>query len=382
MGVRVHVVILGAGFGGLELSTRLSDELADEVQVTLIDASDAFIFGFSKLDVMFGRLTSDEVRLPYRDIAKPGVEFRQETVLSIDPDRKRVVTNGGAYDADVLVVALGADLDPAATPGLIEGGYEFYTPEGAARAREILPKFDAGVAVIGVLGGFFKCPPAPFETAFLLHDFLVRRGVRDAVSIYVVSPLPKPIPISDETSNAILAMLAERGIEHWPGSLVTRLDTAERTAHFQDGRTLGYDLFLGIPVHRAPAVVLESGLAEDGWIRVDHATFATRFPDVYAVGDVTSAPVPRAGVFAEGEASTVADVLVATLKGGASPQPYQGAATCYMETGNDNVGRVDVNFLSGSSPTAVFRVPSRELADEKRQFGSSRRRRWFGHNPD
>src|SRR2546430_11111745 len=87
-----------------------------------------------------------EVRLPYRDIAKPGVEFRQETVLSIDPDRKRVVTNGGAYDADVLVVALGADLDPAATPGLIEGGYEFYTPEGAERAREILPKFDVGVA--------------------------------------------------------------------------------------------------------------------------------------------------------------------------------------------------------------------------------------------
>src|SRR5713226_1536522 len=144
MGVRVRVVILGAGFGGLELSTRLSDELADEVQVTLIDASDAFIFGFSKLDVMFGRLASDEVRLPYRDIAKPGVEFRQETVLSIDPDRKRVVTNGGAYDADVLVVALGADLDPAATPGLVEGGHEFYTVAGAFAARDAIAEFGGG----------------------------------------------------------------------------------------------------------------------------------------------------------------------------------------------------------------------------------------------
>jgi hypothetical protein len=258
----VHVVVLGADFGGLELSTRLSDEVADVVEVTLIDQSDAFVFGSSKLDVMFGRRTADEVRLLYRDIAKPGVVFRHETILSIDPERKRVVTDEGTYKADVLVVALGADLDPEATAGLVEGGYEFYSPAGAARVREILPGFDSGVAVIGVLGGLFKCPPAPFETAFLLHDFLVRRGVRDAVSIYVVSPLPKPIPISDDTSNAILGMLAERGIDHWPGSLVTRLDPAAKVAHFQDGRQLAYDLFLGIPVHLAPAVVLESGLAK------------------------------------------------------------------------------------------------------------------------
>lgn len=380
--MRTRVVVLGAGFGGLELSTRLSDELADDVEVTLIDQSDAFIFGYSKIDVMFGRLTFDEVRLPYKDITKPSVEFRQETVVSIDPERKRVVTNATTYDADVLVVALGADLDPDATPGFVEGGYEFYTPAGAARVREILPGFDAGVAVIGVLGGFFKCPPAPFETAFMLHDFLSHRGVRDAVSIYVVSPLPKPIPISDDTSNAILAMLADRGIEHWPGSLVTRLDPAANVAHFADGRQLAYDLFLGIPVHRAPAVVLESGLAEDGWIPVDRATFATRFPGVYAVGDVTSAPVPRAGVFAEGEASTVADVLVATLKGGAAPGPYQGAATCYIETGDDKVAKVNVNFLSGASPTAVFGSPSAEFAHEKSEFGDSRRRRWFGSEPD
>jgi sulfide:quinone oxidoreductase len=380
--VPTRVLILGAGFGGLELSTRLSDALGDEVQVTLVDQSDAFVFGFSKLDVMFGRRTSDEVRLPYRDITKPGVEFRQETVVSIDPERKRVVTNARTYDADVLVVALGADLDPAATPGLVEGGYEFYSPEGAARVREILPGFDAGVAVIAVLGGLFKCPPAPFETAFLLHDLLSRRGVDDAVSIYIVSPLPIPIPISQEVSDAILALLAARRIEYWGGSLVTRLDPAKKTAHLQDGRQLAYDLFLGIPVHRAPAVVLESGLAEDGWIPVDPATFATRFPDVYAVGDVTSAPVPRAGVIAEGEAVTVADVLIAKLGGGAAPGPYHGTATCYLELGDDLVGRVDVDFFSGPRPSAAFRPPSSELADEKRQFGASRRRRWFGHHPD
>src|SRR5438477_1969177 len=114
--MEARVLVLGAGFGGLELSTMLSEAFGDDIEVTLIDQSDAFVFGFSKLDVMFGRRSPDEVRLPYTSIAKPGVEFRQETVTSIDPERKRVVTNGGTYDADILVVALGADLDPGATP--------------------------------------------------------------------------------------------------------------------------------------------------------------------------------------------------------------------------------------------------------------------------
>lgn len=374
-----HVMILGAGFGGLQLATRLSEELADEVQVTLIDQSDSFVFGFSKLDVMFGRRTLPGVRHFYRDIAKPGVEFHRETVTSIDPERRRVVTNWNTYDPDILVVALGADLAPEATPGFIEGGYEFYSPAGAERVHDILAGFDSGVVVIGVLGGLFKCPPAPNETAFMLHDFLSRRGVRDAVTVYLASPLDKPIPISDEASNAIVSLLVERGIEYWPGSLVTRLDLEAKVAHFQDGRRLAYDLFLGIPVHRAPAVVVESGLTEDGWIPVDAATFATRFPDVYAVGDVTSAPVPRAGVIAEGEASTVADVLIARLRDRMLPAPYRGIATCYMEMGGDKTGRVDVNFFSSPGPTARFWPPSRELTEEKREFSSSRRQRWFGH---
>jgi sulfide:quinone oxidoreductase len=236
------------------------------------------------------------------------------------------------------------------------------------------------VAVISVLGGFFKCPPAPNETAFMLHDHLTKRGVRDATTIYLLSPLAMPIPISQETSEAIVSMLTDRDIRYWPQSVVTRLDPEAKVAYLSDGRTLSYDLFLGVPVHCAPPVVVESGLTEDdGWIAVDPATFATRFPDVYAVGDVTSAPVPRAGVIAEGEASTVADVLVARFKGGEPPAPYQGEAVCYIEMGGDEVGRVNVNFLAGAAPTALFSPPSREIAALKQEFGASRRARWFGH---
>ena len=120
--MRKQVLILGAGFAGLELASRLSESLADEVRVTLIDRNDSFGFGFSKLDLMFGRKALADVRLPYTEIAKPGVEFRQEPITSIDPENRRVATDAGEYDADILVVALGAAYDLAATPGFASAG--------------------------------------------------------------------------------------------------------------------------------------------------------------------------------------------------------------------------------------------------------------------
>jgi sulfide:quinone oxidoreductase len=373
-----RVVILGAGFGGLELAARLSDELADEVEVTLIDRSDSFIFGFSKLDVMFGHRELADVRCYYRDIVKPGVEFRQESITAIDPTARRVVTDGGTYDADILVVALGADLDPAATPGLLEGGYELYSPAGADALRDVLPGFRSGAAIVGILGPLFKCPPAPFEAAFLLHDLLERSGARGDTTISIYSPLPSPIPISPDSSAAILAGCEARGIDFFPSSMITSLDPAARTATVADGRTVAYDLFLGIPRHKAPDVVERSGLTVDGWIPVDPATFATSFPDVYAVGDVTSAPVPRAGVFAEGQATTVADVLLERLGNGPPARPYQGTASCYIEMGDGTVAKVDVDFLGGPAPTGIFNAPSLENAREKAEFRASRVERWFG----
>ena len=376
-----HVVILGAGFGGLELSARLAEDLGDEVRVTLIDQSDAFVFGFSKLDVMFGLRTPDEVRLPYANIAIPGVDFRQERIVSIDPHAKRVVTDSGAYDADVLVVALGADLDPSATPGLQEVGHEFYSHENAALLRDVIAGFEGGNVVIAVLGGFFKCPPAPYETAFMMHDYLTRNGLRDSSTITIVTPMPKPIPISDEVSSAITGLLDERGITYSHATWVDHVDPDAHVVHLRDGQKVPFDLLLAIPVHRAPAVVVESGLTEeDGWIAVDPDTLATKFADVYAVGDVASAPVPRAGVIAEGEARTVADVLVHRLKGGPEAPPFLGEILCLMEMGGGSVARVSVNFRSGPNPTARFMPPSLEGTEAKKAFGATRRRRWFGQD--
>ncbi len=375
--MKTRVVVLGAGFGGLELTTTLSEALGDEVDVTLIDKNDSFVFGYSKLDVMFGRTTLDAVSLPYRDVVKPGVRFLRETITAIDPRARSVTTDAGVYEADVLVVALGADYDFDATPGLAESN-EFYSVAGAQRLSEMLPEFKQGRAIIGVCGAPFKCPPAPSETALLLHDYLSTRGVREDCEITFVLPLGSPVPPSPETSRALEAAFAERDITFVPGRRVSSVDSARGVAALDDGSELQYDLFLGVPKHRAPDVVIKSGMTEDGFVPVSSKTLETRFPGVYAVGDVTTAGVPKAGVFAEGAARVVAASVIASIRGGEQPAPYDGVGICYIEFGAGRIGRVQVDFLSGPKPTGTFGEPSAELAADKQHFGSTRRARWFG----
>jgi sulfide:quinone oxidoreductase len=373
----MRILILGAGFGGLELATRLSEEIGDDLEIDLIDQNDGFVFGFSKLDVMFGKAVPDNVLHPYSSIAKAGLRFTQTTIRSIDPEGRSVDTDAGRFDADILVVALGADLDPSATPGLLEAGNEFYTVPGAFALRDVLEGFNGGRVVVGVTSIPFKCPPAPSETALLMHDYLTKKGVRDASDIALVMPVGVPIPPSPGASQALLAAFAERGIEWHPERLVVGLDPERRVALLSSGDEMPFDLFLGVPVHKVPAVVEESGLAVDGWIPVNPMTLETAFSGVYAVGDVTSVGTPKAGVFSEGQASVVADQIIAQARTGTEPATYDGHGTCYLEFGDGMVTTVDVTFLSGAAPVGDIEGPSRELAASKGEFGTSRIQRWF-----
>jgi sulfide:quinone oxidoreductase len=274
----------------------------------------------------------------------------------------------------VLVVALGADLHPEATPGLVEAGYDFYTEAGAFALRDVLADFDGGRVIVAVTSTPFKCPPAPSETALLMHDFLTERGLRDQSSIALVMPLPVPIPPSPDASQALLAAFAERGIDWHPERLVGEV------AVLSDGTEMPYDLFLGVPLHRAPAVVESAGMTVDGWIPVNPLTLETEFPGVYAIGDVASVGTPKAGVFAEGQAAVVAHAIGALIRGTTASARYDGHGMCYLEFGHDRVARVDVTFLSGERPVGGFEEPSRALAADKLEFGSSRIQRWFGRD--
>jgi sulfide:quinone oxidoreductase len=376
--MKPRVLILGAGFGGLELSTTLSQTLKDEADITLIDRSDAFVFGYSKLDVLFGRKTVPEVRVPYSGFRQPNARLLREEITAIDPAARRVTTNRGTHEAEYLVIALGADYDAPATPGLVLGKNEFYTVEGAAHLRDLLPNFSKGRAVVGVCAAPYKCPPAPSECALMLHDYLVGRGVRGDCEITLVNPLSSPVPPSPDTSKALIAEFAERKIAYLPNRRIASIE-ADRVV-LDDGTALGCDLFLGIPKNRAPDVVVASGLTEGGWVTVDQRTLETKHPGVFAVGDLANSGTPKAGLFAEVAARVVAKNIVSMIRSQQPTAKNPGQGACYIEFGAGRVARVEVDFFSGPKPTGSFVPPTETMMADKQEFGSSRRARWFAGN--
>lgn len=376
--MKTQILVLGAGFGGLELTTTLSEALGGNLDITLIDKADAFIFGYAKLDVMFGRTAPAGVRLPYKDFKRPGVRLLRETVTAIDPAARRVTTDAGSYDADLLVIALGADYDVSGTPGVVLGENEFYSVAGAEHLRQVLPTFKQGHALVGVCHAPYKCPPAPSECALMLHDYLTERGVRGECTITLANAMSNPVPPSPDTSRALLAAFAERGIEYLPNRRIVAVDAAKKVAILDDGREQPCDLFLGVPKNRAPDVVVAAGLTEDGWVKIDPRTLETPFAGVYAIGDLANTGAPKAGVFAEGAARTVASNILARLRNADPAARNPGAGSCYIEFGGGRIARVDVDFFSGPKPTGAFQEPSKALRVEKDNFGAVRRARWFG----
>jgi sulfide:quinone oxidoreductase len=376
--MKSRVLVLGAGFGGMEISTLLSEALGEEANVTLIDKGDAFVFGYSKLDVMFGRTMPEEVRVPYRHFVKPGVRFLRETIKAIDPAARRVVTDRGTYEAEFVVVALGAEFDLAATPGLAEGGNEFYSVAGATRLREVLPAFSKGHAIIGVAAAPFKCPPAPSECALLLDDYLTTRGLRGACEITLVLPLSSPVPASSEMSQALVAEFAAKGITLRIGRGVKALEPGRKTAVLDDGTELPYDLYLGVPKHRVPQPVVDAGISEDGWIPIHPRTLETRFAGVYAIGDGAATGTPKSGGFAESAARAVSASIIARAQGSGEQHLYAATGSCFVELGGGRIGRMELDFYSGPKLKSIYYEPSAAWRADKQKFGASRRARWFG----
>lgn len=375
--MKSRILVLGAGFGGMETATLLSEALGEAADVMVIDKSDAFVFGYSKLDVMFGKAPLDAVRLPYSHFQKPGVRFVRQTITALDPVARRVTTDANTYDADFLVIALGADFDMAATPGLIEGGNEFYSLPGAQELSTVLPGFAKGRAIVGICGFPYKCPPAPSECALTLHHYLTERGVRGDCEITLVSPLSSPMPASADLSRALVDAFEATGIRLLLNRSVAALDPGRGAAVLDDGSELPYELFLGVPKHRAPQVVIDSGLTEDGWVPIDLGTMETVIPDVYAIGDMARTGLPKAGSFAESQARAVASSILARMNAGEA-RPNTGTGSCLVEFGDGRVGWADLDFLTGPKLKSIYHAPSIDGRAHKDEFGVTRTARWFG----
>ena len=377
-----EVLVLGAGFGGLEAATSLKRELGDEVSVTVVDRGESFTVGFSKLDLAFG--TGRPIGTgAFTELAAQGIRFLREEITRIDPESRQVTAGDHALSYDYLLVALGARLDPAAIPGFEAHGHEFYSIDGARALNPVLEAFDGGTIVLSIFSKPYKCPPAPYEFAFMLDDFFTRKGIRDRVTIRMLIPAPMPLPIAAGVSAEIESLLAERHIELLKKHRVTAVDGESRTAVVEGRDPVPYDLFIGVPVHRPPVVVADSPLGDGGWIAVDSESLRTRWPDVYAVGDVIHVPVgdfavPKAGVFAEDGARVVVDDIVGRVRGGAGTSRFEGKGACFLEFGQGKVAALDANFLGGPEPRVVLRGLSEEFRPDKEAFVAERLRRWFG----
>ena len=378
----MRVLVLGAGFGGLELSTRLSEELGDDVDVVLIDQAEGFVFGFSKLDVMFGRADRRRGAAPLRRHRQAGRAVRADRPSARSTRRPSAWRPTPApFEGDVLVVALGADLDPAATPGLVEAGHEFYTVAGAFAARDVLAGFDGGRVIVGVTSTPFKCPPAPSETALLMHDFLTERGLRDRSEIALVMPLPRADPAVARRRRRRCSRrspsAASSGI---PSHLVRELDPARQ------GRPLRRRQRDAVrPVPRRAGAPRARGGRRVGHVRrrLDpgrpaHARDVVRRACTRSATSPASAR-PKAGVFAEGQAAVVADAIIATRPRRRRAAGYDGRGVCYLEFGAQGRHRRR-HLRRRPGPVRLPRRPVRRAHRREGRFGTTAVKRWFGRD--
>ena len=319
-----HVVILGGGVGGSFVATELRKLLPVEHRITLVERSGRFVLGASLLRAIVGERSPEDVARPVSALARRGIEVVQAEIERIDPTRRRVVVGGRELGADLLVVALGADLDPSAVPGLSDAGHSFYTLEGAVGLRDALDRFEGQQLVILTAAPAYKCPAAPYEAALLMEWRLRQRGVREKVSVDVYAAEPAPMGVAGpKVSAGVRDLLAAKGIAYHPDHQIVRCDPARRRLGFANGVEASYDLLAFVAPHRAPRVVRDAGLTgESGWIPVDRATLRTRFERVWAIGDVTGIPLkmgkplPKAATFASGEAEVVARSIAAEIGSG------------------------------------------------------------------
>lgn len=372
----MRVVIVGGGVGGLVCAQRLARG-GDGLTVTLVDRTLRHDFAPSFLWLMTGEREPERISRSLSPLAAAGVELVEADVGGVDPGAGRLSTTAGDIEYDQLVLAPGAALAPRTIPGLEETAHGFYTREDAQRMRDALAAFEGGRVLIAVAAMPFKCPAAPYEAAFLIDELLRRRGVKATVD--VVTSEPQPLPVAGpRIGEQVAAMLAARGIGFRPSRPLQSIDPGRREARYADGAE-PFDLLVAIPPHRAPRFVAESPLAgPQGWIPVDERTLQAA-EGVHAIGDVTAIKLPngmmlpKAGVFAHGQAEVVAENLAATAAGRQPEHRFDGHGACFLETGGGRAGFASGDFYASPAPAVRMRRPARRWHWGKVLF----ERRWL-----
>jgi len=359
------VLILGGGIGGIVTATQLRKQLPSEHRVVLIEREANHVFAPSFPWMMVGLRRPENISRKRTKLSKLGIEVIQGDIEIINADQCSVQVNGADIAGDYLIISLGAEMAPETIPGLNEAGHTFYTLDGAQRLNEARIKFQRGRIVVLVCSVPFKCPAAPVEAAMLLENDCRKRNIRDATQIDIYTPEPGPMALAGpENSRMLQAMVESKGVAYHAEHAVTQVEPDEHRLHFANGASTDFDLLVYVPPHRAPKVVRDAGLVdESGWIPVDKHTLATKYPNVYAIGDVTGIPLsmgkplPKAGVIAHGQAEVVVHNLVHELTGKGNPKQYDGHGACFIETGDGKAGFGQGNFYAEPTPKLKLYSP-------------------------
>jgi len=377
-----RIVVLGGGIGGQVAATRLKQKLGDRATVTLVERSTTFTFPPSLLWLMVGKRQAKTITRDYSGLSRRGVDVLHDSVTGIDTDAAEVRTGSTTLPYDHLVVALGAQLDPGRLPGLAEHTYHPYDLPSAERLRDALARFRGGRVVVAIASMPYKCPAAPYETAMLIDGYLRDQHLRAVSQIAMYTPEPLPLPVAGPYPGyQVAAELAARDIAFNPRSQLQSVEAGALT--FAAG-SVPFDLAVVIPPHRAPDVIAASGLAgPSGWIPVDRSTLRARPGNVYAIGDVTAIALengmllPKAGVFAHGEAEVVAENIARRVRGDLREEAFDGHGTCFLETGGGKSGLARGDFFASPVPAVSMRRPSRAWHAAKVGFEQYWLRRWL-----
>jgi sulfide:quinone oxidoreductase len=358
-------LILGGGIGGVAAANALRKRLPRDHRVVVVDREATFTLAASLLWVMTGARRPEHVSRPLVRLQRKHIEVERGVVERIAPREREVVVGGKVLRGDRIVVALGAEFALDAVPGLAAAGHTFCTLDGASRLREELARFRAGRIVVLTAAPAYKCPAAPYEAAMLIDADLRRRGVRAAVQLSLFSAEPGPMGVAGpDVSAAVRGMVEAKGVAYHPEHQIAGVDG--RQVVFTNGVRADFDLLVYVPPIRPPRALAESGLTdESGWVRVDRGTMETRFPGVYAIGDVTmiplgmGKPLPRAGVFAHAQAEIVAANIARAVTGKGQEARFDGHGACFIETGEGRAGYGAGDFYAEPRPAVSVRRPGR-----------------------
>lgn len=374
----MRILIVGGGMGGTILANNLARRLASELKtgqasLTMLSASERHFYQPGLLYLAFGRATPDELYRDQASLLEPGIEFLVDPVEQFLLDRNQVKTRSGrSFDYDILAIATGSRPVPGSIPGLAENSETFYTEETALRMFRRLREF-AGGRVVVVTGVPHKCPMAPLEITFLLHDYFEERGILDKVKLHYTYPIGRLHSLENVAKWAAPEM-ERRGITHETFFNVREVDARARVVRSEEGSETAYDLLISIPAHRGMEVIEENGLGIGGFIPTHrHRLNMQGRDDVYVLGDTTDLPISKAGSTAHFQAETLGENIAAIVKLGAPVRDYDGKVFCFIEAGRERATYAMFDYRNPPDPKPPTRSVHRFKMAYNRLYWTSAR---------